>query len=292
MLSISIETVPHAIALTILLLGSYTDMRTREVPDWLNFSLIAIGFALNALISIIFWEYTSIVSSIIGFGIIFVIGWMMFYSGQWGGGDSKLLMGLGALLGINIFQKQIPFLAHFLVNLIVVGALYGIIWMFYLIFKHWKKFRIEFKKLANKRNVKITRIVVLVAFVLLLLLSFFISTVLLRSTFLYIALISGLSFYLWLLVKTVEKACMIKPMTPDKLTEGDWIAKEVKLGKKYIAGPKDLGIEKKQIRLLKKLYNQKKIKTVLVKEGIPFVPSFLFAYLTTLFFGNLLFLIL
>ena len=41
---------------------------------------------------------------------------------------------------------------------------------------------------------------------------------------------------------------------------------------------KDLGISLQQIALLKKL----KVKQVWVKEGIPFVPSFFFAYILTL----------
>ena len=83
---------------------------------------------------------------------------------------------------------------------------------------------------------------------------------------------------------------MLKYVTPDKLTEGDWIAKEVKVNGKYITGPKDLGIEKKQIRKLVSLYKKKKVKKILIKEGIPFVPSFFIAYLVTLMFGNLLLL--
>ena len=36
--------------------------------------------------------------SLITFGAFFDIGLIMYYTKQWGGGDSKLLMGLGALL--------------------------------------------------------------------------------------------------------------------------------------------------------------------------------------------------
>ncbi|GIU69536.1 MAG: hypothetical protein KatS3mg002_0772 [Candidatus Woesearchaeota archaeon] len=48
--------------------------------------------------------------------------------------------------------------------------------------------------------------------------------------------------------------------------------------RKYITGPKDLGISKEQIELLKK----SKIKKVLVKEGIPFIPAFLIAFILTM----------
>ena len=54
----------------------------------------------------------------------------------------------------------------------------------------------------------------------------------------------------------------------------------------HICGPKDLGIELKQINKLKKLQSHGKINKILIKEGIPFVPSFLAAYITILLFGN------
>ena len=83
---------------------------------------------------------------------------------------------------------------------------------------------------------------------------------------------------------------MLKYVLPKQLTEGDWIVKEIKIGGKYITGPKDLGIEKKQINKLISLYKKKKVNKILIKEGIPFVPSFFIAYVVTLIFGNLVFL--
>ena len=106
----------------------------------------------------------------------------------------------------------------------------------------------------------------------------------------YLALIIAVTFYLWIIMKSVESSCMLKLVNPKKITEGDWIAKVIKVNGKYIAGPKDLGIEKKQIKKLIQLHKKRKIKNVLVKEGIPFVPSFLIAYIVTLVLGNLVFL--
>jgi hypothetical protein len=85
---------------------------------------------------------------------------------------------------------------------------------------------------------------------------------------------------------------MLKYVTPKELTEGDWIAKDIIIKHNKIAGPKDLGIEKSQIKKLIQLYNKGKIKKVLIKVGIPFVPSFLIAYLLTMLSGNLLYLLI
>ena len=85
---------------------------------------------------------------------------------------------------------------------------------------------------------------------------------------------------------------MLKHVRPTELTEGDWIAKEIKVDGKYVTGPKDLGIEKKQIKKLIALYKKRKVNKILIKEGIPFVPSFFIAFIVTLAYGNLIFVIL
>ena len=42
-----------------------------------------------------------------------------------------------------------------------------------------------------------------------------------------------------------------------------------------------------QIHRLIKLKQQGKIKKILIKEGIPFVPSFLMAFAASVFFGDI-----
>ena len=88
--------------------------------------------------------------------------------------------------------------------------------------------------------------------------------------------------YLWLMITCVEKVHMIKQIKVSKLTEGDWVIKPVEKNKKVIYEPSKTGLTKEDIMLLKK----NKISRVTVKEGIPFVPSFLIAYIVTLILGN------
>lgn len=282
--------IPYSIGFLALLIGSYTDLRTREVPDWVNFGLMGTGFGINLLFSIIYWKLGFIIDSVIGFVILFAIAMVMFYTGQWGGGDSKILMGLGALIGINVFSGNFPFLASFLINALLIGALYGIFWSIFLILKNRNKFVKSFKKgISSKKTIKVKKII-LILFIIFILISILAPELYIRLTSLYLSLMSVMTFYLWLVVKAVEDSCMLKYVYPEQLTEGDWIVKEVKINGKYITGPKDLGIEKKQIRKLVSLYKKKKVKKILIKEGIPFVPSFFISYVVTLMFGNLVFL--
>jgi len=283
--------IPYTIAFLVLLIGSYTDMKTREVPDWVNFGLIGVGFGINLLFSIIFWKINFILASVMGFAVFFAIAWVMFYTGQWGGGDSKILMGLGAIIGLDILSRQF-FLFGFLVNALLIGALYGILWSIFMIFKNKRGFIKDFKKSLKNKKLVFAKRIIFVSFIILVLAAVLIPDKFIKLMFLYLAVISVLTFYLWVAIKSVEKVCMLKYVKPQQLTEGDWIAKDVKVNGKYITGPKDLGIEKKQIRKLIEFYKKGKVRKILIKEGIPFVPSFFVAFVVSLVYGNLVFLLI
>ena len=87
-------------------------------------------------------------------------------------------------------------------------------------------------------------------------------------------------------LKTIELTCMYKKIKPKNLMEGDWVQGNVYKNKKLIYQEDPLGINKKSINLLIK----SKIKQVIVKEGIPFVPSFLIGAIATLILGSVIFL--
>ena len=277
--------IPFTISFAALVIGSITDLKTREVPDWVNYGLVLSGLGLNLLFSIIYSNHSFIINSIIGLAIFFGIAYIMFYAGQWGGGDSKMLMGLGAMIGIDVSSFTSQFLFGFFINALFVGALYGLFWSFYLVLKSRKKFWIQFTKaLSEKNTVKIKKS--LLAFLVLFLALFLLTGMHFKIFILSLAFLALSTFYLWIFVKTVEKTCMHKLVEPSKLTEGDWIVNDIRVKGKYITGPKDLGISKSQIKKLVELYKKRKVRKILIKEGIPFVPSFLIAFVVTLFFGN------
>lgn len=283
--------VQYSVLLAGLIAGTITDLKTREVPDWINYGLIAAGFGINLLSSIILENPAFIIYSILGFSLFWALSHLMYYTGQWGGGDAKMLMGIGALLGIEITKKA-PFVSSeqimvaFIINLAIAGFFYGIIAASVIAFRNREKFMKQLRK--DLGRLKGARIIVLSASSLMLALAVILKEPALRIGFLALSIITAASFCLWAFVKSVENSCMYKLVAPEKLTEGDWIAKEIVIGKKVIASPKDLGIEKKQIEELIKLKKMGKIKKILIKEGIPFVPSFLIAFLMSLLWGNVL----
>lgn len=283
--------IQYSVLLAGLIVGTITDLRTREVPDWINYSMIAAGIGINALSALILKDYSIIIYSILGLAVFWMISHFLFYTGQWGGGDAKMLMGIGALLGIKIttgfpFIDASQMLVAFLVNMVIAGFLYGLAAAGYIAFMNKRKFLRRFKKDLERMN-KI-RIAAIMAGLLLILASLTFNQFYLKFGFAMLAITIIFSFYLWMFVKSVENSCMYKLVSPEKLTEGDWIARDIIINKKTIAGPKDLGIEKKQIAELIKLQKKGKVKKVLIKEGIPFVPSFLAAFIMSLLWGNVL----
>jgi len=286
------------ICLVALIIASFTDLRTREVPDWLNFSLIASGLGINLIASLLKNDWYYIINSIAGFVFCLIIGVIMFYTGQWGGGDSKAIMGLGALIGLNvrnirnfflIFSDN--FLISFLVNILFVGAIYGLIWIFALAVKHRLKIIKKINEIRKEKAFKLFFALFILLIVILGSLVVFIPYPEMKMPLLFLLLFTLILSIFWLFAKAVEETAMIKLVPVEKLTEGDWIVEDIIVNKKRITGPKDLGITKEQIETLLKLKKKGKIKNVKIKEGIPFVPSFLIAFIFTVVLGNILYFV-
>ena len=272
------------VALIALLFATVTDIKTREVPDWLNYGLVIVGLGSRFIYSLISHNYNYVLYGFIGFISFFILANIMYHTKQWGGGDSKLLMGLGAMFGnfdnldiLNVDYK-FPFLAVLIINIFIAGTIYGIIYSLFLAIKNHNDFRKEIKKRSFK-HIKILFLVVL----LLIILSVFI----LDGSILYliIGLFSAIFFAYIILffMKIVEDVSLYKEISIDKLTEGDWLVKDIIINKKTICKARNIGISKKDIALLKK----NKVKKILVKEGMPFVPAFLLGFLITIFIGDL-----
>ncbi len=279
-----IELILIIVGLVGLFAGSITDIERREIPNWISFSLIAAGLGIRAIGAIVEHDVMMFFAGLVGLAVMAIIGEGLYYSRQWGGGDTKLLMGVGALFGsISIVPW---FLFHFLVNLVIVGAGYGIVWSIYLAIRYHRHFFNGLKRIF--KEVRVQCEVFSGLGVLFLLGSFAVRNTIYSTLFLILGGISMGYVVLYLFVKTVETTCMFRRLKVKNLTEGDWIAEDVIVKGKLIYSMKEPGVSKQQMNLLKKL----KVKRVLVKDGIPFVPSFFIALIITLWLGNLVLLIL
>lgn len=249
-----------------LIAASFTDLKNREVANWLSFSLLAIALAIRTAESIIAWNIEPLINSLFGLFIFFIIANLLYYGKVFAGGDAKLLIALGAV---------IPGTA-FLSNLLISGSIYGLAYTIGLgIIKPkavWKEIR---KPKTNPAYLFLSLAVLLAIGI-----SF-------KIILLYLLSSIGILLYgIHIFVKSVEKVCLIKRVSPKNLTEGDWLYKSIKVnGKTIKAGFQ--GLTKKEINILKRAN-----KKVQVKYGIPFIPVFLIAFLITALWNNIFFFLL
>lgn len=217
----------------------------------------------------------------------------MYYTKQWGGGDAKLLMGLGIIFAtypvslLNYFNPKfgVPFLLILFINVLLAGAVYGLIWSIVLSIKHRKQFIKLYKDLTKKKEYAFAKKLAWLSFLIIIAISFIFRENLIRIILISFALFILFLYYLYVFVKVAEKTSMFKLIDVKKLTEGDWIIKDVIVKGKKIYNAKKVAVEKKDIIILKKY----KVKKVLIKEGIPFTPSFLIGIIISLIWGNIIF---
>lgn len=295
-----ISNPPILVTLAAVIAATVTDIKSHEVPDWVSYVLIACGLLFAGVDSIV-WGRLTIISSVLGLALGYGIGALLYYTGQWGGGDAKLLMGLGATLTLpytwilSVWQnrsqipiklvglatvggiKELPFFILFLVLLIFAGCAYGLVWMFILMLKHRRVFAKAFSKKVDS-TYRTIRFIVLVVCVLSLIGAIIMRGVTGALLVLLCALVYSL-FYLVVAVKIVEESLMRRQVKPRNLVEGDWVVGGARVGKKWVIPKDNYGATKEQIAYLRK---KAPSMTLTIKEGIPFVPSFLVALLIAL----------
>jgi hypothetical protein len=253
-----IEFVLVIISIVWFSFASIQDLKTREVSDWLSYSLIIIGLIFYLFKSIIFKDIIFILQSLVISLSLFLAGSLMYYLRQWGGGDVKLLAALGALFPLypeellRYFNPNLdlPFALILVLNIIIFGSLQSLIYIFYLVKKN--NFKVDFK--LNK--------IYLLISLFLILITFFLDDFLMKILLLIMSLMIFIYPNFKSLIFSIENKLMIKKIPIDKLTEGDWVIKDIYYKNKLLYNKNNPGISISQIKLLKKF----KIKDVIIKE--------------------------
>ena len=122
--------IEYLVLLTVIVyfaIASIEDIKKREVYDYINFSLAFFILVCAIFHSLIIESAEPIKHAGFGMLIGFALGIILFYSGIWGGGDAKFILGLGAasyyLIGFTqsyqtgiglIYEKGMYFLSNFL----------------------------------------------------------------------------------------------------------------------------------------------------------------------------------
>ena len=250
-----------------LIFATVNDFRIREIPNWLTFSLVIFALGVRFFFDLfngvgfgLFYQ------GVLGLLIFFGIGNLFYYSKLFAAGDATLMMALGAVLPFyTLFNQNFYSYIYFVVIFLFVGSLYGLVFSLILALFNWKAFKKEFARRVKKDGKLFFSVVILGAVLIL----FGFKSFELMVFGILVMILPLLYFY----AKALDECCMIKKIKPSKLTIGDWLYEDVKIGKKLIKARWD-GVDEKEIKLL-----QKRGKLVKVRYGVAFGVSFLLSFI-------------
>lgn len=267
-------------------LAAYFDLKTTEIPDEIPLAMVVLGLLVRFGYSMFSGQWNFLLLPAMVGGGFFLFGLLMYYTGQWGGGDAKLLGALGLLMGTLpegiVAVSFFPLFMDFIINVFMVGATYIILYAFVMSLKNRDITNGFFKTL--KKDVK-----EFILFSVLIITVIIVDVFLLWKIFGTVSfwlgsgiMVGGMCFYLlWKFLRCVEKIGFMKKIETKNLKEGDMIGeniKKLKLNKKIIRG-----LTKEEVRKIRKLK-----KTIWIREGVRFGPVFPISIIVTLLFGNLL----
>jgi len=249
-----------------IVVASMQDLKRREVDNWLNLFLlvsslagVVIGAILSGDLDVIF---------LMGFLLLvmFIVMNLFYYGRVFAGGDAKLLFAMTAFFLASTFWESVGNIGIFILFLMISGSAYGLIYSFVLWFKNKTAVNKEMARIAKGYSVKALEVLGIV-----LMLGGFVN-----SIFFLIGVLVFIFPLLYVFAKGLENVSMIREISGGELREGDWLVNDVKVGRRVVKADWD-GLSLEDIELLKGK------KRVLIKEGLPFVPAFLIAFLGYVF---------
>jgi Flp pilus assembly protein protease CpaA len=263
--------------IAIALIGSFAagiwDLKTTNIPDKLCIFMIIIGLISNILIGVFTSDFSYFINSLLFGGLFLGFSLVMYYTGQWGGGDGELLVAIGVLLPkLSIVKTYFPFAISFFINSFFIGAFWSVIFSLYFVYKSpnlSKKFFNDFK---NPLTIVITLVPLILSFALMSI----------NLMFSLLFLLVFILFVFYKFAKIIEQAFYQK-IPVRKLKVDDMLGEDIpklKLYRKYIKG-----LKKDQVAKIKK--NK---RYVVIREGVRYGIVFPLALLFTLLFGDLLLL--
>ena len=184
------------------------------------------------------------------------------------------MVSLGAILPFSgIFSVNLNIFLCFLLIFLFAAAIYSIISIIYFSLRNFKDFRKEFS-VQLRKNKKLLYPILFLG-IIVMILGFF------ENLFFIFGILIFILPYFYVYVKAVDECCMIKEIKTSQLREGDWLYKDIKIGKKIIKAKWE-GLKKEEIKKLKKKY-----KRIKIRQGIPFSPTFLISFLILIYFWKI-----
>ena len=259
-----------ALAVVWMIFASVQDVRNREIANWLNFSIIIFALGARFFYSLFSDNFGFFYQGLIGLVIFFALGNLLYYARFFAGGDTKLMIAMGTILPFTTsFLNNLKIFFAFFTAFLFVGAIYTIFSSLFISIKNFNKFKKEFSRQLIK-NKKVIYPVLIFGLV-------FMVVGFLDSLFLILGISIFVFPYIYIYAKAVDESCMIKKIKTSQLTEGDWLYKDVRVGKRIIKAKWD-GLKREEINQIRRKY-----KSILVKYGLPFSPVFLISFLILIY---------
>ncbi len=258
-------------------LAAWSDLRTTEVSDAYPLALGLTGVALAAARSMLSSSLQPLAESIASGMIMLLVGYLLFYTRQWGEGDALVLGGLGFLYPRAPYMfktsMEFPFFPFVLLMIIfLVGGLYALGYCI-LVWQRDERIRKKVSRHMRKKTREMAGVFLayeLVLGVLAVSRTLWISLwdfVLLSLVALGLII---LVYYTLGIARIVERHHFTRRVPKEKIREGDVLAKSVKIGDRVIGSGRIVGLTREEALLIQK----KGPKTLEVREGLRFVPSF------------------
>lgn len=279
------------------MIAALWDLWTTEVPDSVSIIVGGISFGIHVAISVITGDMSYILwSAGLGFGF-FGAGWLLYYIGGWGGADAVVLGSLGFALPYvgevmaPLQQVPWPYPVSFLLNVLIIGSVYS------LVYAGYKGFKTEGLMSIFLEDLKAyaPRMIGIGAGVIGLMGGIAVFAHIqniapLRSSLQvlvwYIPLLIGLLF-LYRYLRIVEDHGLVVEKDVEDLVVGDVVVTDVELDAGDVHASRIVGIDEAQRDEV-----QEKRDTVPVQHGVRFVLTFPLAFAATAFLGDLVFVLL
>ncbi len=268
---------------TILIIGTFaaavSDFKTGLILDKITYPMLALGIVLN-LMEIFLGNFYAFYYFVFA-GIVFFIGYVLYFLGKLGGGDVKLFTAIVLLLPV-LGTAEFP-LNIFMVNAIFVSAITSItVFAVYFLTKYARKgIKLEENKKGIIKAVTLGMVFVvyfysLVAFGFVKPIAIYVLSVPVFFGLVFIALENG-----------IKKNFFLKKVKLNKLEEDEVVAAEF-LDEKT---KKELGLKLKGVLGVKEIEKLKKggIREILVYRDLPrFGPFTFIGVVVAVFIPNII----
>ncbi|MBW6451781.1 MAG: prepilin peptidase [DPANN group archaeon] len=283
-----------AVALIGTAAAGYIDLKTTEIPDYIPLFIGGSGLLIHLLYGLITGSWIGLQYSLgIGFGFL-ALGYIMFYTGQWGEADVLVLGALGFLipLPLSIFHPSMINVYYpliFILNVFLIGGIYSIIYAIVKTFMTKGVFTKFYNKvLTSKKGFLVITIAYFAIFPTIV---YLITKGLGFNPVFWLIIKQGVYFYptilavyiLYIFTKILDSEAFRWTISTKDLQEGDVLAEDITYRGKKISSKLLVGLDAETIKIL-----QKARKKVVIKGGICYAPTFFFTIIATVYLGNVI----